>query len=384
VTRLQGITVSNPIDGVSEFRPRLKGDAVVWQRGTGVGSEVMRWTGKQTVNMTNNGVADENPETDGIHIVWQQGAAGQRNIAIYDLLTGTTTVLSASGDEIFPVVSGTTLGWIKMVDLDGEVFVEPGPPGNQITGNLLVESELTIDGGNLLWVEGDDLGQTVGLGDDLHDIAVWNGAVQDLYILGAPGVDDIHPSISGNVVVWQAGADGSGDIWYGDTFGTANLLFAGTDERNPHTDGKRVVWEHFDGLDFDLYLVDLASPNAAIPFTVDGVDDVTPQIDGSMIVWVKLATPGDSEIWFSRGGAPPQPLTSTQNNGRDDVYPLLDGERFVYESCVNLGQLNELCDVVLVPEPRTTLAVAFALATLGLLATRSARRATMLAQPPPH
>jgi hypothetical protein len=185
VTRLQGITVSNPIDGVSEFRPRLKGDAVVWQRGTGVGSEVMRWTGKQTVNMTNNGVADENPETDGIHIVWQQGAAGQRNIAIYDLLTGTTTVLSASGDEIFPVVSGTTLGWIKMVDLDGEVFVEPGPPGNQITGNLLVESELTIDGGNLLWVEGDDLGQTVGLGDDLHDIAVWNGAVQDLYILGA-------------------------------------------------------------------------------------------------------------------------------------------------------------------------------------------------------
>jgi hypothetical protein len=59
-------------------------------------------------------------------------------------------------------------------------------------------------------------------------------------------------------------------------------------------------------------------------------------------------------------------------------------ERFVYESCVNLGQLNELCDVVLVPEPRTTLAVAFALATLGLLATRSARRATMLAQPPPH
>jgi hypothetical protein len=45
VTRLQGITVSNPIDGVSEFRPRLKGDAVVWQRGTGVGSEVMRAEG---------------------------------------------------------------------------------------------------------------------------------------------------------------------------------------------------------------------------------------------------------------------------------------------------------------------------------------------------
>ncbi len=101
------------------------------------------------------------------------------------------------------------------------------------------------------------------------------------------------------MVVWQAGPDGSGDIWYGDIFGTANLLFAGSDERNPRPDGKRVVWEHFDGLDFDLYLVDLASPNSAIPFTNDAIDDVTPKIDGDTIVWVKNATPGDSEIWFS-------------------------------------------------------------------------------------
>jgi len=63
------------------------------------------------------------------------------------------------------------------------------------------------------------------------------------------------------------GPDGSGDIWYGDTLGTSNLLFDGTDERNPQTDGTRVIWEHFDGLDFELYIVDLASPNTAIPAT---------------------------------------------------------------------------------------------------------------------
>ena len=383
-TRILGITVSNPIDGVSEFRPRLTSDVLVWQRGSGTGSEVMRWNGQQSINMTSNGVADENPETDGVHIVWQQGGVGQRNIAIYDVLTGATSILSSPGDEIFPLVSGTTLGWIKLVDADGEVFVDPGPLGNQITGNALVESEFSIDGLNLVWVEGDDLDQTPGVGDDLHDIAVWNGTVQDLYILGAPGTDDIHPSISGDVVVWQAGPDGSAEIWYGDTLGTANLLFAGTDERNPQTDGKRVIWEHFDGLDFDLYLVDLASPNAAMPFTADSVDDVTPQIDGDKIVWVKNAVSGDSEIWFSWEGAPPEPLRGTQNNGRDDVYPRVDGNRFVYESCVNLGQPNELCDIVLAPEPRTTLTVAVALATLALLASRSARRATLLAQPLRH
>jgi len=183
-------------------------------------------------------------------------------------------------------------------------------------------------------------------------------------------------------VVWQAGPDGSGDIWYGDALGTANLLFDGTDERNPQTDGARVIWEHFDGFDFELYIVDLASPNSAIPFTNDALSDVTPQIDGDKIVWVKNVTPGDSEIWFSWQGGPPEPLRRTQNNGRDDVAPRLDGDHFVYESCVNLGQPNELCDVVLVPEPRATLAVAAALVALAFLASRSARRAVVLARIP--
>jgi hypothetical protein len=269
-----------------------------------------------------------------------------------------------------------------MVDADGEVFVDPGPIGGQLTGNALVESEFTIDGDNLMWTQGDDLHQTVGTADDSHDVAVWNGALQGLYILTGPGTDDIHPSIAGNTVVWQAGPDGAGDIWYGDTLGSANLLYDGTDERNPQTDGSRVIWQHWDGLDFDLYVVDLASPNATTPLTNDALDDVTPQIDGNKIVWVKRTALGDSEIWFSWDGAPPEPLTGTQNNGRDDVAPRLSGDHFVYESCVNLGQPNELCEIVSVPEPRTTAAVAAALAALGFLASRSARRATLLARIP--
>ena len=381
-TRLRAITVSDPTDSVSEFRPRIQGDAIVWQRGSGAATEVMYRDGLVTVDLTSNGVADENPETDGVHVVWQQGSAGQRNIAVYDLLTGTTTILSSLGDETFPLVSGTTLAWIQMVDADGEVFVEPGPLGNQLTGNTLVESEFSIDGENLIWSEGDDLHQTPSTTDDSHNVAVWNGEFQGLYILTGPGTDDIHPVIAGNVVVWQAGPNGSGDIWYGDTLGTSNLLFDGIDERNPQTDGTRVIWEHFDGLDFDLYIVDLASPNSAIPFTNDTFDDRTPQIDGDKIVWVKNVAPGDSEIWLSWEGGPPEPLVRTQNNGRDDVGPRLDGDHFVYESCVNLGQPNELCDVVAVPEPRATLTVAAALAALAFLTSRSARRARVLSRIP--
>jgi hypothetical protein len=233
-----------------------------------------------------------------------------------------------------------------------------------------------------VWTQGDDLHQTPGTGDDSHDVAVWNGVLQGLFILTGVSTDDIHPAISGDTVVCQAGADGSGDIWYGDTQGTANPLFDGADERNPQTDGARVIWEHFDGRDFELYIVDLASPNSAIPFTNDDLDDATPQIDGNNIVWVKKVTLGDSEIWLSWNNAPPEPLRGTQNNGRDDVAPRLDGDHFVYESCLKLGQPGELCDVVLVPEPRATLGVAAALAALAFLASRSARRATVPAQIP--
>jgi len=372
-TRLRGVTISNPIDGVSEFRPRIAGDTVVWQRGSGPGAEVMRWDGTQAVNMSNNGVADENPETDGIHIVWQQGSAPNRDMAIYDLVTGTTTILSSLGDEVFPVISGPYLAWIKMVDADGEVFVDPGPIGDQVTGDLLVHTYFQMDGANVVWSQGDDLGQTPSLLDDPNDIAVWNGELQGFFVLTGTGTDDIKPVVADDVVVWQAGPDGSGDIWYGDTVGTSSLLHDGTDERNPHTDGTRVVWEHFDGQDFDLFVVNLASPNAAVPLTSDALDDVMPQIEGNRIVWVRQATPGDSEIWLSWDGAPPEPLRSTQNNGRDDVAPLLEGDHFVYESCVNLGEPSEVCDIVLVPEPRRALLGALACVAMAVLLARTRR-----------
>lgn len=374
-------TISNPGDTVSEFRPRLVGDVVVWQSGSGAFSEVMFWDGTIAVNLSTNGVADENPETDGIHVVWQQSNGVERNIAVYDVLTHGTSVLVSAGDEVLPVVSGTTLAWVELIGTDGEVFIDPGPLGNQLTGNELVESGLVLDGDNLVFVQGDDLNLTPGTGDDPHDIGIWNAALGEFYILGTLTVDDIRPSIAGNTVVWQAGEDPIGDIWIGDTQGTALPLFDGSDERNPHTDGTSVVWDHFDGADRDIARIHLASPGVVGFVTTDNTaDDVTPRVDGNNVVWVRQSTPGDSEIWVSLDGEAPAVIPQTANNGRDDVRPLIDGDQIVWESCANLGQVNELCDVILAPEPRGTLTAAAALAILASLAVRSARRAACAAR----
>jgi hypothetical protein len=378
------LTLSNQNDSVSEFRPRLKDGFVVWQSGSGAFSEVWLWDGEVTQNLSSNGVADENPELDGIHVVWQQGAGGSRDIAVHDLLTGQTLVLVSPGDEIFPVVSGITLAWVEMVDTDGEVFVRPGPIGDQLTGNSLVESSLLLDGPNLIFVQGDDLNLTPGdPNDDLHGIGFWKGATREFFILGMPGNDDINPSIAGDTIVWQGGEDGSGGIWISDTSPAQNVLFPGSDDRNPHTDGRSVVWDHFDGVDRDIYKVDLASPNVVAFVTTDNLyDDVTPRIQGDDIVWTRQATPGDSEIWVSLDGAPAQAISQTVGNGRDDVRPQVDSGLVVWERCTNLGELNELCDVMLAPEAGATLLAAAALAVLAALAQHSARRALGAARRP--
>ena len=376
------VTLSNDQDTVSDTRVRVAGGVAVWQSGSGAFSEVLLWDGAEVRNLSSNGVADENPETDGIHVAWQQGAAGQRDIAIYDLLTDRASLIVSTGDETLPILSGVTIAWVELVDADGEVFIDPGPLGNQLTGNTLVESALELDGENLVFVQGDDLDLTPGnAADDLHDVAFWNGSLGEFYILGQPGNDDLNPSIAGDTIVWQVGETGSGGIWISDTSPSQGVLFPGTDDRNPDTDGRRVVWDHFDGSDRDIYMVDLASPAVVAFVTTDNAaDDVDPEIDGDDIVWVREAVPGDSEIWVSWNGEPAEPIIQTRNNGKDDVRPQLDDGLLVFERCANLGQPNELCDVVYAPEPRATFVAGAALAVLAGLATRCAARARSIAE----
>jgi hypothetical protein len=368
-------TISNTTDGFTEFRPRIVGDVIVWQRGSGTSSEIMRWDddAKVAIRLTNNLVIDQNPETDGIHIVWEQSSGSQLDISVYDMVTGQRVSLPATSNDVTPFISGVVLGWVKMVDADGEVFVSPGPPGGQLTGNALVETDLTMDDGNLVWSQSDSLGQTPGIDDDDGDIAVWNHSEQGLFFLGGFDTDDIRPSIGGGFVVWQAGADGDADIWIGDVVGSAALLYDGLDERYPDTDGSRVVWSHWDGVDFDIWIANLEGMGGLQPLTNDGANDVTPQVEGDTIAWVKERPNGDSEIWISRELGATEVIKRTVGNNRADVEPRISGDHMVYESCINLGLPGESCDIVLVPETAAApLAALAAFASLARLRRRIA------------
>jgi hypothetical protein len=368
-------TLSNTVDGVTDFRPRIADGVVVWQHGTGSASEIQLYRAGQRVSLTANAAFDENPETDGARVVWQQDAGATYDIAVYDVATGLTTfpftVANDSADDVFPQVSGATVAWLRGVPGANQfVFTSDTP---YITGNQLAHGPIALDGANVAFQETDDKG-TPDPSDDDQEILVWNAGVHDIYGLASSTTHNIRPAISGSRVVWQSGADGAGSIWLGDLLGDSSPLYSVTDERNPQIDGDVVVWEHWDGHDFEIYETDVTQ-TSVIQLTNDSVDDVSPQISGDTVAWVARAA-GDSEIWVSRGGSPPELLKQTHHDGRDDVAPRVDAlGDIVWQSCTNLGRPNEWCEIVMAPEPQATALVAAALAALGWLAARSARRA---------
>jgi hypothetical protein len=171
--------------------------------------------------------------------------------------------------------------------------------------------------------------------------------------------------MSGGRIVWQSGADGDADVWYGDTSGGATRLLDGTDDRHPDVDDDVVVWQRSETTDSEIFKRDLAT-TTLVQVTTNDFDDVTPKISGNHIVWVVEPDAGDSEIWVSWNGAAAAPVPSTQDDGRDDVNPQIEGDRFVWESCLDYGQPGEQCEIVLAPEPSGAAASLTALATLVL------------------
>jgi hypothetical protein len=367
--------LSNPLDGVNDFGARIAGGVVVWQHGTGAASEIRMFeSGGPTVNVTQNGVADELPDTDGASVVWQQAFGAQTEIAVFDLVTRMTSFpLINAVDDTEPRVSGSYIAWLRQTGADNEVFLNPNVPSDQITGNTVEESQLVLEGDKLVWTQVDDNGTPANPGDDDTEIWVWNPSVPGLYQLSNNSVQDQRPAMSGSRIVWQSGADGDADVWYGDTSGGAARLIDGTDDRNPDIDDDVVVWQRSEGTDFEIFKRDLASPTL-VQVSTNAFDDVTPRISGNHIVWVVEPAVGDSEIWVSWQGAAAEPVPSTQADGRDDVNPEIDGDRFVWESCLNLGEPNEQCEIVLAPEAH---GAATALSVLAALAYRRGRSSAL-------
>ena len=149
--------------------------------------------------------------------------------------------------------------------------------GFPLTVNTRDDTEPQISGGNVVWTYND--------GNDT-EIMFYDG-VKTLFLTNN-SVNDEQPQISGKNVVWEAYWTGNPSINMFDGE-EVWLICSGSlgGNRFPRIFGKKIVWEHNDGHDKEIWYYSWIGFNGSsiIPLTNNSDDDVAPRISSKGIVW---------------------------------------------------------------------------------------------------
>src|SRR3990170_1217088 len=93
-------------------------------------------------------------------------------------------------------------------------------------------------------------------------------------------------------------------------------------DRGPVIDGGQVVWEGYDGNDWEIFL---HNGSSIIQLTDNTFDDVGPEIDGGQVVW-RGSDGHDFEIFLYNGSS----IIQLTDNTFYDVGPEIDGGQVVW------------------------------------------------------
>lgn len=342
-------------DPVTDSHPRISGHSVVWQHGTGGAAEIFFRDDQHIFPLTQDGFADELPEIDGDTVVWQHDDGSDYEVMRYDGVSNVFITNNTTADNC-PVASGGSIGWRGTGILSREFFLLPFTP-QQITGDALDDECPRGADGNFVWTKFDG---------SARNVWAWFPAIgvppDHLFQITTAGTES-SPVISGNRIAYVEGTGSAAEIRLFDAsdFSDHPLTSDLSEDRNPQIDGTRVVWEHFDGTDWEIYEYEVGG--MVTPLTNNAVADHDPQVSGDSVVWVE-DEPGHSQIWASWHGAlPPQRVT---HDARDHADPHIDGELITFQACDSTR-----CDIWLAPEPS---AGALAMAALAALAAFARRR----------
>ncbi|MBN1911069.1 MAG: VCBS repeat-containing protein [Pirellulales bacterium] len=265
----------------------------------------------------------------------------------YQTADGTATLadndyLATSGTFTFGAQNTPAPSWEKLV----------------LTDNATNDYDYQVSGDYVVWE-----------GYDGHDWEIYLFHRGDFNPDGSPTIitltdnetDDTFASVfdtgTGANVVWigkdEIGEGQDDEIWFhheslaGQSYTKqlGNNTFA---DKDPQVSGSHVVWWANDGLDTEIFMVDIAS----IQNTPDGdiaplnlsdnlVPDTKPRISGSNVVWTGTRN-NTTEVFVYAGevddyGKPI--LRRVTSNARPDDNPEIDGNRVVWESKIDTYEI---------------------------------------------
>jgi hypothetical protein len=253
------VQITQDLVEVEDSLPQIKGNYVVWQRSVDGKSQIFLYDaaaeGGVPVQISVDPDHDHlNPQTDGQHVVWWSDKGSGAEVWLYDIGDGSRDRISPSDGKhhYLPVIASGRVAWVRYTLGDvttREIFLYDvlDPPAQQITINEVNDGAPRINDQYLCWIRTDGQNSTVfvrdlstgetqeasnpsvwggmspqkdgGLTVSLrHDGEDWEVIIRNRDLRSSESItdnelDDRHPRISGNKIVWAAGEGKMSEIF---------------------------------------------------------------------------------------------------------------------------------------------------------------------------
>ena len=272
---------------------------------------------------------------------WRNNAIGEALWDIYSFDMASRLELPEgasiqSGTKVVPddtdaAISGRGIFWVFAGSSDADV-------NNRIMGRTLAGEPI-----NITYPSGSGYTDFSDLAADADQLVFvfYNGyqyrlvrylATTDQYYYDRETANEIRsPAISGETVVWQEYDGNDWNVWavvpgHGSPIALANDP---GDQVSPAVDGTRVVWADNRSGDWDLWTADLSQQDpVAVPWLVAPGDQMNPAISGDRVVWQDNRG-GDWDVWLgSLADSSGAPIADAAG---DQEAPMVDGDRVVWQ-----------------------------------------------------
>ncbi|GAB6185874.1 GEVED domain-containing protein [Thermopirellula anaerolimosa] len=146
-------------------------------------------------------------------------------------------------------------------------------------------------------------------------------------LLTLNSVNDYDFSVWQDRVVWETFDGQDWEIYLFDGTSTRRLTDNTTDDRFASIHGHYVVWSGFDGQDYEIYLYDI-NTDSTRKLTDNDFDDKDPQVSDDLVAW--WGNPGGVQQIFAYDIAAGGDPINISNNGFNNYLPVVSGRNVAW------------------------------------------------------
>lgn len=294
------VPVQVTFDAGNQGRPDVSGDYLIWK-----GNQAGNWniymkdlsTGTY-LDVTLNTATQNLPVTNGSVVVWQDNRNGTEDIYWRAMPGGSEQVLiSGPGNQGLSDISGNTVVYVDNSSGNNDVYAKDINTGilTPVCTNPASQWQPRISGDMVVWEDNRSGNWNIytktldGAGDGTPVYAESNDQkVSDIY--DGKVVWQVHNSTSGYYDIWTKDLD------------SADPAEPVTDDaayqNSPRISGDLVVWEDYRNGNYDIYMKDLTSEVESPLATGAGVQ-ARPSVYGETVTWESDPATGNYDIWMA-------------------------------------------------------------------------------------